>query len=308
MANAISNSPNTKAEQAASAQPSSTALAIAGGDFRIALEPGSFKDTLEACDLVSQAQLSGCESPAIVLAKVMAGRALGLGFMQSVMGIHNIKGTLSVSAKTKVALCLQSSLCEYFRCIETTEVNAVYETRRVGQDARRLEYTIEEAERSKLLDRGSTAAKAEMNNWNRFPAAMLRARASSTLADIVYGDLLQGMPSTEEMRDVDPREMVGEVVRSAPPSNATARDFASESRALTAKIETITPETLPAARKAIRDEIAAWDAPEAYRRPVLESYNDSPKYVRKGGMPEPQNAPPPAPPVDAKPAREPGVD
>lgn len=280
------------------AEPSSALALVNIDQFKMALEPTTFAETINACKLVADAQLTGCETPAIVLAKVMAGRALGLGFMQSVMGIHNIKGTLSVSAKTKVALCLQSELCEYFTCLETTETKATYETKRRGKEPKRLTYTIEEAGRSKLLDRGE---KADMNNWNRFPSAMLRARASSTLADLEYGDLLQGMPSLEEMRDVtDPREMVGEIVQQ-PVAAAPKRDWVAESKALEAEIATITETTSRKDRQVIRAKVAAFcgEAPEAFRMLIGRAYNECPPIAVKAGAPEAPNGTSTTQPVPA---------
>lgn len=309
-----SNPSQNQTSQAPTSQPvqSPAPLAVTS-EFRFALEPTSFDATLRACELLASAQIVGCESPPLILAKVMVGRALGMGFMQSVMGIDNIKGTMSLRAKTKVALCLQSTVCEYFRCTETTETSSTWATKRVGEEEKTYTFTIQEAHNSKLTGRG------EGNNWDRFPAAMLRARASSYLADIVYPDVLKGMVSTEELNDVHNagNEMVGEVVHSAPPTNAPVRDFAAESKTILAKIERITPETVKLTRDGIRKEVLDWDGPEPYKSTLIRAYNESPPAPRRHG-PGPSSpaqttvtAPPVAtepPAADAKRVREPGEE
>jgi hypothetical protein len=294
----------TSKPEATNAEPSptkgqSTALArsLEHEDYRLALEPKTFGETVLACEMVSAAGLNGCESPPQVLVKVMAGRALGMSFMSSVRLIHNIKGTLSLAAKAKVGLCLQSPLCEYFRCTHTDEKKAIYVCKRVGKSEQTKTYTIEEAEKSGLVGRGDDAKAQAMNNYNRFPAAMLRARCSSDLADMEFPDVTGGMAAREDLLDGerDPDEMVGEVV-----PNVAKRDWGAEAKAMIARIDEITAEVPPPARKALRDEVIAFggEAPEPHKGLVGRAWNDTPRYVAPKAAPAPAAANGAAPPHD----------
>lgn len=309
-------SPTTQAGHTAPAQPSVAMVLATDAQFKLALEPTTFGETMQACELVASIGLCGCTTPAAVLVRVMMGRSLGMTFVQSIVNIYDIDGKPALDANAMVALCLQSSMCEYFRCTYTDREKSTYKAkRRSDPEPAELTFTIQEAEAAGLMDRGATAEKKAKSNWNRWTADMLRARASSKLARMVFPDVVRGLHSREELYDgmADPDEMVGEVV-TPQVSNAPKRDFAAESRALIAKIETITPEMTTVARKPIREEVLAWDAPEPYKSAVVGAYNDCPKVARKQegpiGAPQAPPASPPAapPPVETKRPREPGED
>lgn len=310
-------SPNTQSTQAASTQPNVAMVLASDAQFKLALEPTTFAETMQACELVASIGLCGCTTPAAVLVRVMMGRSLGMTFIQSVVNVYDIEGKPALDANAMVALCLQSSLCEYFRCTYTDREKATYKAkRRSDPEPTELTFTIQEAEAAGLMDRGATAEKKAKSNWNRWTADMLRARASSKLARMVFPDVVRGLHSREELYVglTDPDELIGEVV-TPQVSNAPKRDFAAESRALIAKIETITPDMSSATRKPIREEVLAWDAPDPYKSAVVGAYNDCPKVARKQDAPPavaaqtpPASPPVPAAPVETKRPREPGED
>jgi RecT family len=130
--------------------------------------------------------------PADVFATIMAGLEVGLAPMAALRGIHIIKGRPALSADAMVALALSRGAAEYFRCIESTDAVATYETKRHGQPLRRMSFSIQEAERAKLLGKSDS-------NWANYPAAMLRARAKSALARDVYPDVLAGIYTADEL-------------------------------------------------------------------------------------------------------------
>lgn len=305
------HAPNTQSTQAAPTQPSSTALALSNDvQFRLALEPQSFTETMQACEMFAQIQLCGCTTASEVLVRVMAGRALGLTFMASMQGIYVVDGKPGLYAELMAALCLQSPLCEEFRVIEATPQKATVRAKRRGKESQDISFDIEQARAAGLVDRGETDAKKKANNWNRFPADMLIARATGRAAKRVFPDVIRGMSSIEELEDGGrDEELVGEVVTPSVP-DAPKRDFAAESKALIAKAEAITEEVSPAARKVIREEILAWDGPDSYKKTAVDVYNASPKYVRKAADAAPPAPPAPAaaPPAESKPQRQPGEE
>ena len=101
-----------------------------------------------------------------------------------------------MSADGMVAVCLgRGDVCEFFRTLESDNAKCVVEGKRHGDPARKLVFTIEDAKRAGLGG----------DNWNKYPAAMLRARAKSSLARDLFPDLLMGL--------YDPDEMGGEPVQ-----------------------------------------------------------------------------------------------
>lgn len=127
--------------------------------------------------------------PHDVLAIVMAGRELGLAPWASIRMLNIIEGKPVLTADGMVGLVRGSGKCERWEMIESTDKLATFETSRKGEKAQRLSYTIDEAKLAGLTGK---------HNWKTFPAAMLRARAQSALARLVYQDVLAGVYSDDE--------------------------------------------------------------------------------------------------------------
>ena len=174
-------------------QSGSTALATPAGLF-----PTTFEGAYKLAQWLSSSPLvpDKMRDPSSLFLTILAGLDLGLSPVQAIRNIHIIDGKISTSADLKVALCIaQPTVCKYVKVVETTMQKATYETQRVGRDPERYTYTIEEAKVAGLLDRGNDPKK---NNWNRFPAAMLRARCKAILVGMVYEDVLAGVTAHEE--------------------------------------------------------------------------------------------------------------
>lgn len=136
--------------------------------------------------------------PSDILATILAGAELGLAPMQSLRGIVIIKGKPTLSADTMGALVKRRrDVCEYLVVRESSDKRATYETKRVGDPSpTSLSFTSDDAVRAKLNG----------ENWQKYPAAMLRARALSAICRSVYPDLCLGL--------YDPDELTPEPVRS----------------------------------------------------------------------------------------------
>lgn len=232
-------------------------------EFKYALEPAEFKDAWTQAQVVAKAGICGVKTPEEAYARILTGRSLGWGVMTSMRNVYLIEGTPCVSAKGKVGLLKsRRDVIEWFVLVESTMEKATYRAKRKGEPEIVHSYTIEMAERAQLLNRGKDEAAKKMNNWNRFTAEMLRARASGQLADIVAPDLTNGMPTVEEVQDeADLRAATDEFLAKPkaapeqPPQSQPLRDFAAEGEALKVKIAAAkTPED----RKAVRAELEAW--------------------------------------------------
>jgi hypothetical protein len=172
------------------------------------------------------------KSPADVMAIVMAGAELGLAPMQAIRALVLIKGKPTLSADAMGALVKsRRDVCQYLVVKHSDGQRATYETQRIGDPSPTvMGFTIEEAR----------AANLTGDNWKRFPAAMLRARALSAICRAVYPDLLLGVYDPDELteaRDVTPP-------RHTPPNfiDSTATIESSERTALEAAVATANTE------------------------------------------------------------------
>lgn len=134
-------------------------------------------------------------TPESVLACVMTGRSFGMDAVSSLRGFQNIKGRMATSAQTIVGLIKRTSLCEWFRLVESTPECATWETKRRGEpEPVQMSFTIEEARAAGYIKPGG--------NWDKIPKTMLRWRAATELARAVFPDITAGLYSIEELQDM----------------------------------------------------------------------------------------------------------
>lgn len=190
------------------------------------------------------------------------GAELGVPFITALSDIHVIEGRAAPSAQLRLALVRRYG--HDYRWLETTEDRAVVEGRRHGETHwTRVEWTRAMAERAGLLDQWVTWWEKDNNgrgrwrpkgkfvlgsaehvpdwaqkairegkvqrreNWYRYPADMLRARAASTLCRMVFSDVMfsLGLAATtaEESgldvdHDVEPAHDDGAAPAPGPPA------------------------------------------------------------------------------------------
>lgn len=182
----------------------------------LALVPTSIAETKQLATTYSKSSLLPQDlrgKEADVFVTIMAGMELGLAPMAALRSIHVVKGKPVLSADGMVAVVHASGLCEHFSCVESSASIATYETKRTGTPTpQRLSFTIEEAK----------AAGLNGDNWRKYPAAMLRARAKAALARDVYPDAIAGCYTDDEAREFAPPVRVEQSPAAeftAPPAN-----------------------------------------------------------------------------------------
>ena len=178
--------------------------------------PGNFSEAWRLAEIVAAARLApGIATPEQALMILALGADLGLSSMQSIRGIHIIEGRPCPSADCLAACVLRSGLAEYFTEVETTEQLSTWETKRKNEaKPRRYTFTIEDAKRAGLTNRGKDPSQ---NNWNKYPKRMLSARAKAFLVRDVYPDLALGLYTPDEIAE-QPIHVQSEVVASYPSS------------------------------------------------------------------------------------------
>jgi len=178
----------------------------------LAFEPRDIADAVRLAQILVASRLlpRSITTPEAAFAVICTGRELGLTAMQSLRSIHIIEGKPTMSADLMVALVKRSPVCRHFSLVETTAERAVYETQRVGDPSpTRLAFTMAEARASAI---------AGKDNWRKFPAAMLRARAASALVRAVYPDVLLGVYDSDSGEIEEPLDAPPAAAPRAEPS------------------------------------------------------------------------------------------
>lgn len=177
-----------------------------GGGKPMGLVPQSITEMMILAEGFANSGMFGQKTPQAALTILMTGAELGLKPAQSMRAIHVIEGKPTLSADAMVAICQNApGVCAYFICLHTDAEYAEYETKRVGDPhPQSLRFSYGDAERAKLTNK---------DNWQKYPAAMLRARAASGLARMVYRDLLLGLMTDDESRAIAEAERESSVRR-----------------------------------------------------------------------------------------------
>lgn len=175
-----------------------TALALHAQSAPI--EPRDMKELQALAKDAAESRFYGAASQQQALMLLMAGRDLGLSYAQSLRAFHVIEGRLALTADAMVAVCLgRKDICCFFRVTESSSESCTVETQREGDPVRRYTFTMADAERADLA---KPTASGKKSNWQKYPSRMLLARAKSFLAREVYPDILLGMVTDEEAKEI----------------------------------------------------------------------------------------------------------
>ncbi|HKE76647.1 MAG TPA: hypothetical protein VKB57_23720 [Acidimicrobiales bacterium] len=124
-----------------------------------------------------------------IFACLMYGNEVGVGPMQSLAHISVIEGRPTMSSELQRALIERAGHDIEVR--ETTITRCTIAGRRRGQQRwTEVTWTMDDAKRANLAGRP---------NWQRYPRAMLEARASAELARLIFADVIGGLAATEEL-------------------------------------------------------------------------------------------------------------
>lgn len=133
------------------------------------------------------------KNPADAVLIMLTGAELGLGPMASLRGMHCIEGKVTLSSEMMLSIVASHGVRFAWRKSDAT--CATIELKRDGWEPHVASFTLDEAKAAKLTGK---------DNWQKYPAAMLRARAASAACRAYCPDLLAGggLYTPDEIEDV----------------------------------------------------------------------------------------------------------
>jgi hypothetical protein len=156
-------------------------------------------------------------TPAKIMAATMLGREVGITPMAALNSIYIVEGKAGFSAEMMRALVLQAGHDLVVKHSDRTRCE-IWGRRKGSEEWTKVSWTIQEAQQTQVFlskDKGwgPLAAKAQWKSW---PTEMLLARATTRLVRMIFADVIHGMRSVEELRDMT--EIVdAEIVEEGPP-------------------------------------------------------------------------------------------
>lgn len=138
---------------------------------------------------------------------MLKGFELGISPMQALDGIQIIQSKPTVSPQLMLALINRSGELQDIQMDGDAKAYTVTMTRK-GRSPHTEVFTIENAKAMGL---------AGKDNWQKQPAVMLKWRAVSACARVVFPDVIQGMYTPEEMGADVSEDASGELIIEQPP-------------------------------------------------------------------------------------------
>lgn len=184
-----------------------------------AITPKSYDEVARLSMAVVKSGLYGVKSADDAFVRIITGIELGISPMQALRTIAVVSGKPVMDAALISALCMRHHECVSWRLVESTDKQCTMEAKHARNGITRLTYTIEQAAKAGLVGK---------DNWKKFPAAMLRARCTSSLARIAFPEVVAGVYVPDELERTAPEqaESVVDATPAAPEPDAAAEIIA----------------------------------------------------------------------------------
>lgn len=148
------------------------------------MNPKNLEELKDMASILARSGSFGAKTMESAFALMARGMSLGLPPLTALSEMHLIEGRAELSSDLMAAMILRSGLCEEWTWVSVTATRCELRTKRKGAAPTSVVWTI---------DRAKTAGLDGRANFKRFPEAMLRARAISELARMVYPDVTSGV-------------------------------------------------------------------------------------------------------------------
>ena len=152
---------------------------------------GDIESFRKQCQVALQSRMlpQGISTVEQAMVIALKGKEIGIPMMQAFSHIHVISGKPTVSAELMLALIFRNCPGAQVHYIETSSKACTLEASRPGGKPSKFSFTIEDAQSAGLLNNPT---------WKKYPSAMLRARAISTMARALFPDAIMGCSYTPE--------------------------------------------------------------------------------------------------------------
>jgi hypothetical protein len=143
----------------------------------------------------------GMEKPESVMIAIQFGMEIGLTPMAALQNMAIINGRPSIYGDAALALVRSSGLLVAYKESEVGEAGkdthgVTVTVQRKGNDPASETFTIADAKQAKLWGKAGP--------WTEYPRRMLKFRARGFLLRDQFGDILKGLRTVEEARDIAP--------------------------------------------------------------------------------------------------------
>ena len=192
------NTDNVKTEELAVTKTAAIKAPINFGEQGVQL--ASLEDAFRFANAVAASGFAprGMEKPEAILVAIQLGAELGLTPMSALQNIAVINGRPAIYGDAALALVRSSGLLEVFREEEIGEAGKDTQgvkvtAKRKGFDEASETFTVADAKLAKLW--------AKSGPWTDYPKRMLKFRARGFILRDLFGDVLKGLRTMEEVRD-----------------------------------------------------------------------------------------------------------
>ena len=192
------NTENVKTEELAVTKTAAIKAPINFGEQGVQL--ASLEDAFRFANAVAASGFAprGMERAEAILVAIQLGAELGLTPMSALQNIAVINGRPAIYGDAALALVRSSGLLEVFREEEVGEAGKDTQgvkvtAKRKGFDEASETFTVADAKLAKLW--------AKSGPWTDYPKRMLKFRARGFILRDLFGDVLKGLRTLEEVRD-----------------------------------------------------------------------------------------------------------
>lgn len=173
------------------------------------LTPTNLTEAMQLAEILAQSTIVPKDyqrNPGNIIVAIQWGAELGLAPMQAMQNIATINGRPSIWGDAMLALVKSSpefvSIKEEFTGEDAT-LTAVCTIARKGQPDHTTYFSVEDARKAGLW--------GKQGPWTQYPRRMLQMRARGYALRDMFPDVLKGMRTTEEVRDMPAEKDMGDV-------------------------------------------------------------------------------------------------
>lgn len=189
-------------------------------------QPINLSDAMQLAEILASSTIIPKDyqrNPGNILTAVLMGAELGLAPLQAMQNIATINGRPSIWGDAMLALVKNSpefvSIKEEY-VGEADDLTAVCTVKRRSADGSIHEhvatFSMEDARKAGLL--------GKQGPWTQYPKRMLQMRARGYALRDMFPDVLKGLRTTEEVRDMPPEKDMGEVEEVAEKETKSVRE------------------------------------------------------------------------------------